>query len=248
MSLLLSEIDENQNAFAKKWLSEVNSNTKSLSEEAVLKQNYRRLTAVQAIRTSLIEKKFDKDAAIFFSEAQNDLLTSHVMASFGAWRPALQSLRSGIENTLNTLYYNDHIIELQLWSKGNFRLGFSELISYFGRHPINDSVDHETMGLDTLKDEYATLSKAVHASSQNFRMTDSVDKILLWSDDKSKLGMWNSRSKKVIEACCLLTICLNKDSISGTSLPHVRSNLNFAISKAKRKKLKSIHVHIPDVV
>jgi hypothetical protein len=171
-------------------------------------------------------------------EAHNDALVSHVNASVGAWRSALQALRSSIENTLCAIYYNEHPVELELWSKGQFRIGASDLLTYGHKHPRLSALKNNVSGLASLASEYATLSKAVHGSAANFRMTDPVGSILLWSTDPVKASMWSTREKNVVEDICLLMSCLNHTRLDGTKLAPLRSVLGFAVSASKRTELK----------
>jgi hypothetical protein len=243
VSALADEIDENGKTFAERWPREIDENRGKLSGDRNLVDSYRRITGVQALKTGIIEPLYGADATSFYAEAQNDALTSHVLASIGAWRPALQALRSCIENVLNAHFYADHPVELRLWSTTDFRLGFSELHAYFTKHP--DLVGTgEFNGLDVLKGEYGTLSKAVHASAPSFRMTDEAAKLLLWSDSPQRLSMWATRERRVIEGVCLLTIALHRHRLSGAALPNVRESLSFAVSPAKRASLAQAHVHI----
>jgi hypothetical protein len=75
-------------------------------------------------------------------------------------------------------------------------------------------------------------------------MTDSAAKLLLWSDEQAKMGMWASREKKVVEGVCLLTVALYRAKLTGASLPSVRSVLPFAISQKKAQELKALHISI----
>lgn len=244
MSALRDEVDANAASFAVQWPKEISDNLKLLQPEEKVTDSYRRIAAIQALKSGLIEPSYSKPATNFYSEAQNDMLTSHVLASFGAWRSALQALRSAIENALNAFYYNDHPVEARLWECTDFKMPVSDLFSYFCRHPDIVHVSLATSGIEQLKSEYSTLSKAVHSSAPSFRMTDPAAKLLLWSPDKAKLGMWATREQKVIEGICLLTTILNRPRLSGAALPQVRAMLEFAITSAKRKKLKEMHVHV----
>ena len=246
MTDLADEVDENRLSFANSWLAQLNSNVACLADNTKLVESYRRITSLQALKSAVIEPHYAVDAAGFFAEAQNDALTSHVLASFGAWRPALQALRSCIENALSALYYNDHPIELRLWSSLSFRVGFSDLHSYFCKHPDVSDAGLELSGLDTLKAEYGTLSKAVHASAPSFRMTDPAAKLLLWSDDPARVNMWSTRERKVIEGVCLLTTVLNQARLAGAAQPNVRAALGFAISAARIVQLKRLHIHVEE--
>lgn len=200
---------------------------------------------MQALRSSLIQKHCSTGAVAFFVEAQNDALTSHVLASFGAWRSALKALRSAIENVFGCLYFKDHPIELKQWEAGSYRLGFSATHKYFLDHPHLATVPASLTGLGDIKAEYATLSKAVHGSAKNFRMTNDAASLLLWSTDVAKLSSWDTRHRKVIEALCLLTVSLFADRLQGAGNAQVRAMLGHAISTGRRKQLKeTLHIHV----
>src|ERR1700722_12137427 len=166
MPLLQDEIDANHAAFFRDWTGQAAKNWVALSKNDVFRDSYRRLTALQAIKTHLVvAPRYTAASAAFFSEAHNDGLVSHVGASTGAWRSALQALRSCIENVLCAVYYRDHPVELELWGRGKFVIGFTELMRYAERHPQLSSIGGQISGLDTLRSEYETLSKAVHGSA-----------------------------------------------------------------------------------
>lgn len=245
MSDLSDEIDINAQAFLAKWQADVTANTGALATDAKFLDSYRRTTALQALRTTVIEPHCSSEVSAFFVEAQNDALTSHVLASFGAWRSALKALRSCIEDVFGALYFKDHPVELDLWSRGKFRLGFSSSVKYFENHPALCDLKSDLAGLALLQDEYATLSKAVHGSAKSFRMTDDVSGILLWNSEGAKLGAWSTRHKKVIEGLCLLTSCMFAERLAGTANPQTRAVLAFAIGSSRRAQLKSqLHIHI----
>ncbi|HLN37482.1 MAG TPA: hypothetical protein VK337_06840, partial [Xanthobacteraceae bacterium] len=143
-----------------------------------------------------------------------------------------------IENALCSIYYREHPVELELWSAGKFIIGFLDLIKYAEKHPRLSGLGREITGLAALHAEYATLSKAVHASAVNFRMTDPVSSVLLWSTDPIKAAMWSARERKVIEAISLLIVCLHAPLLQGTQLTPVRNVLRLSISNANRTRLK----------
>ena len=247
MPQLENEIDANYATFFKDWTAQAAKNWKILAKDDVYKTSYRRLCALQALKTHLVVPHYSPGSAAFFFEAHNDALVSHVSASIGAWRSALRALRSCQENTLNAVYDNDHPVELELWQNGNFRLGFADLLKYAEKHPRLAPLGVQTTGLAILNSEYATLSKAVHASAANFRMTDSISNVLLWNADPIKSSMWATREKKVLEAISLLMVCLHSTKLQGTALSPLRSVLHFAFSQANRKKLKQlVKVNIPE--
>jgi hypothetical protein len=247
MPQLQNEIDANQAKFFKGWTSQAVKNWKALGKNDIYKASYRRLCAIQAIKTELVVPHYMPGSAAFFFEAHNDALVSHVSASIGAWRSALQALRSCEENTLAAIYYNDHPIELELWEAGKFQISFSDLLKYAEKHPRLSRFGSQTTGLDTIHTEYSTLSKAVHASAANFRMTDAISNVLLWNTDQVKLSMWATRERRVIEGISLVMACLHSNLLQGTALTQLRNVLHFSISSNNRKRLKeSAKVTIPE--
>jgi hypothetical protein len=247
MPQLENEIDTNHATFFKDWTAQATKNWKALGKNEIYKSSYRRLCAFQALKIHLVVPHYSVGSAAFFFEAHNDTLVSHVSASVGAWRSALQALRSCEENVLNAIYYNDHPIELELWETGRFVIGFSDLLRYAERHPRLSPLGLQSTGLATLHSEYATLSKAVHASAANFRMTDNISNVLLWNADPVKLSMWATRERKVIEAVSLLMVCLHSSLLQGTALTPLRNVLHFSVSSTNRKRLKqSVRVTIPE--
>lgn len=238
MSLLEREVDLNFCRFSADWTSQIESNWLALGQQKVFSESYRRISAINALKATLVVPNYSAESSAFFLEAHNDLLVSHVTASCGSWRAALQSLRSSLENTVCAIYYNDHPVEFTLWSEGKFRIGFSDLYGYLTKHPTIARSRLEVSGLDIIQAEYATLSKAVHASATNFRMTENSS-VLLWNTDPIRANMWASREKKVVEGISLLLVALFRDELTGAKHSSLRDVLYFAISPAKRSLLKS---------
>ncbi len=225
MTPLEQEIENNHQAFLKDWTAQAEKNWAKLGGKEQFVASYGRLSCLNAIQHTLVLPKFSSTSAAFFLEAQNDALVSHVNANVGSWRAALQSLRSCIENVFNALYYSEHPVELELWSQGKFRIWFQELHKYMASHPRISGIDAGASGLDDLKVEYETLSKAVHASATSFRMTDGASKVLLWSTDDAKLGAWSTREKRVVEAICALLTCFFASDLQGARNAQLRTML-----------------------
>src|SRR5262249_37224992 len=245
MSTLEQELDVNYAAFRADWNASATDNWAALGGHRAYAESYRRLCCLQTIKNELVIPNFSGASAAFFSKGHNDALVSHVNASFGAWRSSLQALRSCLENVLCAIYYKDHPIELELWTTGRFRIGFTELHRYLVSHPMLTGVNTGVTGLDLLDEEYATLSKAVHASAANFRMTDAASTILLWSKEPARIGMWATRERKLLEALSLLMICLYREKLQGTMLTSLRNMLYFTVSPKKRALVKSdLHITI----
>ncbi|MET4608524.1 hypothetical protein ABIB90_008030 [Bradyrhizobium sp. JR4.1] len=238
MSQLLNEIDANHAAFFKDWTAQATQNWKHLHANPIYQDSYRRLSALQALKAYLVAPHYSKGSAAFFLEAHNDALVSHVNASVGAWRAALQALRSSIENVLCSIYYNDHPVELELWEAGKFIIGFTDLIKYLEKHPRLTSIPENVSGLGFLKSEYALLSKAVHGSAVDFRMTDPVADVLLWSVDPIKASMWSTREKRTVEGISLLMASIHSQHLQGTKLTPLREILGLSISASKRTALR----------
>lgn len=237
---LKAEISHNFLVFQQDWQRELSGRISDLpSHAACLEQSYVRLTTLQAWRSNLIETKLCTGSLAFFAEAQNDALISHVQASLGSWRVALKALRSCIENILMCLYYKDHSIELALWEKGKFRLGVSESIAYFQKHPLVSDIDHGLSGLEQLSSEYGKLSIAVHGSAVNFRMTDDGKAVSLWKMDKKYLGIWASHEKEAIAGINSLMLVLFREHLEGSKLPALRQSLALVIPSRKDSDIKA---------
>lgn len=245
-SQIEKELDSNYANFFADWTSQATANWNKLAKDPAYQSSYRRLCALHSLIDALVVPKYDAGSVSFFLEAHNDALVSHVNASKGAWRSALHALRSCIENVCCAIYYRDHPIELELWNAGKFRIGFSDLLKYLERHPLLSKIGRDLTGISLLKAEYAILSKAVHASAANFRMTDKAQSILLWSTEKGRIGTWATQEKKVLEGICLLMAALHQTELQGTKLSPLRTMLYFVISSTKRKELKTkLHISIP---
>lgn len=245
MTAFEDETESNRSKFNTDWTTEIQKNWTTLASNKVFSESYRRIAALNAIRSHIVDKKMAPESAAFFLEAQNDALVSHVNASYGAWRSSLQSLRSCLENSMCALYYKDHPVELQRWINRDFRISFSELIAYFSKHPALKSVDANLTGLEILEGEYSTLSLAVHGSAKAFRMTGKSAEVLLWSSDAASAGMWAARERLTLQGICLLIVALFRDDLEGMKLPAVREALYYVLPQTKRDILKTkLHITI----
>lgn len=241
MTALEDEIDSNQAKFFERWTTAASGNWKVLSAAGArnYRESYRRIASLNAIRTALVDPSSSKESAAFFLEAQNDALVSHVNAGIGAWRSSLQSLRGCLENALSYLYYKDHPVELALWAKGAFRLGFSELERYLSSHPATQGKTSTQRALDLISSEYSVLSKAVHSSAESFRMTAGADTTLLWSTEIPRLNMWSTRERRVLEGVVIQLIGHFANELEGARNIVLRETLSFAVPASKRAQLKS---------
>lgn len=207
------------------------------AEDEKFRLSYRRITSLQAWRTALLEGKLSRGSLAFFLEAQNDALVSHVLAREGAWRSALQGLRSMIENAISCLFYMDHPVEMRLWEDGKHRLGFSSALSYMEKHPDVQGFPKTVVGLDLLQREYGLLSRAVHASSSSFRMaTDGATR--LNSSARSSLGGWTTRQRHSLLGVNLMLLTLFRDDLAGSQLLGLRKAISLAIPNSRHAIIK----------
>lgn len=237
--MLQTEINHNHDSFEIDWISDQKECIESLKIKSELfRKNYTNICTIQAWREFVINKKLSIDSQAFFFESQNDLLTSHCLARSGAFRQSLKSLRSSIENIYFSLFYNEHPIELLKWKDGLHKISFQELHTYFSGHPYLKNTTEQECGLANLKDEYSTLSKAVHGSALAFRMTKNLTDIRIWSNDISEVGKWSSRENSVISSFNLLLINLFKDELLGTKNRQLRQVIGLTLTDKKISNIK----------
>jgi hypothetical protein len=238
-SPLRDEVESNFNAFEKQWPSDLSNAQAALAgSRKKFVDSYLRISTIQAWRTSVILGNVSEGAEAFFFEAQNDFLISHCLSRCGSFRQALKALRGAIENLYFSLYYKDHPVELAKWRDGRYKIGFSDLNSYFGSHPSVCNNDQALQSLATIKDEYATLSKAVHGSAVAFRMTKNLTEINLWGSDAASVGKWATREAHVIVPVNVLLCHLFAEKLQGASNRNLREMIGLVTSKAQQKVMK----------
>ncbi|WKY59300.1 hypothetical protein Q5H80_06635 [Vibrio sp. SNU_ST1] len=240
MDSFIKEIDVNFEVF----FNEVQVNIDNViqnnnSDKDQFKLSYRRLVSYQAWMSEILEKVTCEESLSFFIEAQNDALMSHSLARQGSWRVALMSLRSCIENTVFGLYYIQHPVELELWTEGKHKLGFTETVNYLSKHPKFNSTNSTINGIETLKAEYATLSKAVHGSSKLFRMTKTGQIEGLNVASPSDFGSWRTREISVLNSLNLILLCFFQDDLVGAANSNLRKAISVAINQSKFPLIKS---------
>ena len=239
-SALNDELEENFKLFESQWPKDFGAAFTALStSKKYFISSYVRISSIQAWRTTIMLEAMDDDSLAFFFEAQNDFLISHCLARSGSFRQALKSLRSAIENILFALYYKDHPVELTKWVLGQHKLGFTEMIKYFEGHPLLQKLSPSESGLDVLKTEYGTLSRAVHGSAKEFRMTQNLTDIQLWSTATPSVGKWASREKAVITAFNLLLLQMFQSQLTGSQRLNLREVLGLIIPKNRHASIKS---------
>lgn len=240
MKNYIAEVDAAFDNYFNSLSDEVENSFLALSENVdKYKSSYRQLMSFQGWRHDIFSKLEKPDAAAFFTEAQNDLLMSHALARQGAWRVALMSLRSAIENTLYSLYYLDHPVELAQWGMGRHRLGFSEVTDYIARHPNFLEYKSTETGLEQVAKEYATLSKAVHGSSGAFRVTEDGEVKGLHVPSTIELNKWVTREKAVIVSLNLILVVFFRSAIKGAANQNLRKAISLSIPTSKHAAIKS---------
>lgn len=237
------EIKGNYIAFTKKVSCSIVANIESFKLNEKLLESYARVAAINALKVEIVEPNFPSGAAHFFFEAHNDALLSHVNASFGSWRPALQALRSFMENTLAAIYYLDHPIEFEKWKNGDFRISPRELRDYIADHPRIVSISKELDLKSSLDKEYGTLSSAVHSSSILFRMTNPDGKTNFAAAKLPDLGKWSTRERSAIDICITALVGILSNYLDGAKMQNLRAALSFAIQEKSRRALKK-HVNV----
>jgi hypothetical protein len=234
------EVDANFSAFSSKWKSDLTSSIAKLDgNEKDFLLSYRRIVSLNAWRGNILESQISEGSLSFFSEALNDALVSHVLARSGSWRTSLMSLRSCLENTCYCLFYKDHPVELRLWESGKHRPSFSEVHTYLEEHPdVSQFRNSPLSGLGSIKEEFGTLSRAVHASAKSFRMTPGKQGAVLWKVDPGSLGQWRSREQRVVCAINLLLLTIYREHLQGAQQLFLRSSLAAAIPTAFHSDIK----------
>lgn len=239
MKLLQREIENNAAAFATAWpTQQAQAKAGLATEDPLFLTSYLRLASFQAWRSERLEATMPQGALEFFVEAHNDAVMSHLFSRQGIFRPALQSLRSCIENVYQALYYQDHPVELQLWVSGSHRIDRVQLEAYFELHPLIGGMDQSVTGLPALSKQYSMLNKAVHGSAKGFRMTTNATALQFFSNDPIRVKKWHSNETDVIQACNLLLLCMNREALTGTAFSNLRRTVSLAMSDAQRIAVK----------
>lgn len=232
------DISANFVKFQAKWWAEATSARTENLKSPHLGSNYRFLAGYNALRENLLGPPDLGGARDFFLEAQNDGLTSLILAELGVWRASLQALRSLIENTLNGLYFIDHPVELLRWENGTYKTTFSDLQKYFSSHPVLQGQSPSLDGNTLLTAEYATLSKAVHGSARTMRMS-ADGAVNLANSELARLSSWNTRFTKSLRGALLLIVALNASKLTGGQNLGTRATLFLCLTGSQKTALKT---------
>lgn len=235
-----AEVENNHSRFEERWVAEMNASLDGLRGNEAYIRSYARLVSFQAWRSEILQEHISVSALQFAMEGQNDLLASYLLARVGQWRSSLQSLRAALENYANCLYFMDHPVEVKLWERGKFRNQFSDLMDYFSKHPRNLGLSQEKYGLDIIRSEYATLSKAVHASAVHFRMS-SNDGPRLFKNDIVELNKWETRNVKVCRGLNLLLLSLFREHLVAARKRNLRTAIGHSFGEADVQWIKETY-------
>ena len=234
------ELKNNFEKFTDSWTGILDKNIKALRKDPQFAESFARVAAFNSLRVDVIEPKMSKEAYLFVKEAHHDLLIAHTNAMFGSKRSALQSLRSFLENTMMGLFFQTHPIEQQKWLKQSFRIAPAELRKFFSEHPALKSKD-VTNFKDAIGDEYAVLSKSVHASAKNVRMVNEDSKGLLWTSEAKELDDFFKHEKKSIATIGFLIFVIYSEQLSGTKLPNTRQAFSKIFDATQKSLLRDGH-------
>ena len=198
MNQLKKDLQINNDSFAKTLIKSINANFLTLDiNKDIYRMSYYRIASLEAWKDFIFENLIKDESIKFYIEAQNDAVLSHVFHKIGSWRAALQILRSLLENILFFIYYKDRPVELELWKNEKHKLPISDYINYYCNHPRLIGKPSNITSRDLLKREYSTLSKAVHGSTINFRMTNQSFPSLMIPDVR-RLNQGMNREKFVL--------------------------------------------------
>ena len=120
---------------------------------------------------------------------------------------------------------------------------------YLEQHPdISPLGNSPVTGLAMMKEEYSTLSRAVHASAKSFRMSPNVHDVLLWKPEAARLGQWRTREQHTLCSVNLLLTALFRDSLSGAQQSGLRKALAAVIPPSMHARVKTeLQITIPSV-
>lgn len=242
------EVASNAEAFRQNFPAAIARNIQEIvaRDSGLLDDAYSRLTTLQSWRSFVLDQHVSKEALGFFAEAQNDGITSSILITSGLWRSSLKSLRSLIENLIQSAYFMDHPVEYRRWSEGKFRPTFSELFKYLSEHPDICKLPESLNPVADLKAHYRHLSNVVHSSSLEFRMTDDVDELVLWKTSAGDVGRWSTTHKRVLRAANLLYLALFSERLQGAANKGLRESLAVVLPAALDEQVKQImSVNIP---
>lgn len=244
----VAEIENNFLIFNADWQNSQKRTLRDLTKphnSTCYLESYKRIVSLQAWRTCFIEQHISEGGLGFFLEAQNDALMSHILAQQGIWRSSLKSLRSLIENIVFCVYYMDHPVEQRLWNDEKDSPTISSFFEYLKKHPDLSVVSSNINGVDIMKNEWRTLSRAVHGSARSFRMTAKGKTPCLFSSDRAKMGAWSTRESRCLLGINLMLAYLFKEHLQGAKMRNLRKAMSFVVPNNKKVEIKrDLKIHL----
>ena len=222
--------------FENDWLEQLRNKMNDEEKADAFENSYVRIASIQSWK-SIIETIYSSTCVVYIVEAQNDLLSSLILARLGSWRVSLKSLRSSMENTAKFIYYKDHPVEQKQSEDGTYRFSFSQFLKYIEAYPYEKQPPNVIKVVDNLCREYSVLSKAVHASNARFQMSSHGPLPQMWVTSISDQSQWISRERMVINSINCLLLVMHFDLIEGTKYPEQRSVISNAISSGLHSEI-----------
>lgn len=242
------EVASNAEKFRQSVAGAITSNIDEIvgRDSALLDEAYARLTTLQSWRSFVLDEHISDEALGFFAEAQNDGITSSILITSGLWRSSLKSLRSLIENLIQSVYFMDHPVEYRRWAEGKLRPTFSELFKYLSEHPDICELPASLNPVADLKAHYSHLSNVVHSSSLEFRMTDDVEELVLWKTSAADIGKWSTTHKRVLRTANSVYLALFSVHLQGAANKGLRESLALVLPASQDDQVKAqMSVNIP---
>ena len=118
-------------------------------------------------------------------------------------------------------------------------MGFSELATYHSSPPKLIGSSETNNGIAQLKEEYSTLSKAVHSSAKQFRMTTDLAENRLWINDGAAVSKWATRENATIRALNLLLLYFFSSSLQGAANINLRRVIAITLPKTRFAQIKA---------
>jgi len=143
-----------------------------------------------------------------FDEIHNDINSSFYLSTFGLYRTAKMHLRSGVELSLQLIYFFDHNVEFKQWEEGDFVIKHNILSEYIKKHPhLKETQNKEVLNELMIKitSKWKHFSKHIHAESLSYFQTESSSS----STNTFIIGDFNIWKKDFIETIDLLNTLLS---------------------------------------
>lgn len=212
-----------------------------------LSRVYLHALAFESWRQHVLETKLGPGLP-FWYEAQNDYLLALTHGGRGVWRSALQSLRSFVENAAGAIYYSEHPVEARRFAAQDFRLTWTETKEYLKSYPYSTPSAFRDSLWQVLGEEYGELSRAVHGSTDSFRMTAGQQYPSICSSSPQLVGAWATRMLAAARAVNLVLLQHYASDLEGARLPALREDVSKAVTSRDRTTVRqAVGIVLPSV-